>query len=128
MTRLTLINQMTYASPAWIGFANSSDLSRLQAPLNRAYRWGLSFTPDPTLFQSLCDKADQVLFRRVTAMDTHVLHTLLPPKQKTTHNLRPRLHPYVLPVTSNSMQRNFFHRLLFQMCNVKSKARDDDLL
>ena len=38
VTRSTLINPMTYASPAWIGFANSEDLSRLQASINTAYR------------------------------------------------------------------------------------------
>jgi len=38
VTRTTLFNPMAYASPAWFGFANSEDLRRLQAPINRAYR------------------------------------------------------------------------------------------
>ena len=103
VTRASLLSSMTYASPAWIGFTSSEDLSRLQAPINRAHRWGLCSSSDPPLFQALCGKADNNLFVKVTSCLGHVLHSLLPPKHQTTYNLRPRNHPYCLPVTSHSL-------------------------
>jgi hypothetical protein len=118
VTRSTLINPMSYASPAWIGFANSEDIGRLQASIKRAYRWGLCCPPAPT-YQSLCDAADQKLFKSISSMATHILHPLLPPKQDLIYKLRPRLHPYILPTTSNSLRKNFIHRLLFKICNIK---------
>ena len=33
VTHASLLSSMTYASPAWIGFTSSEDLSRLQAPI-----------------------------------------------------------------------------------------------
>jgi len=44
VTHSTLFSVMTYASPAWIGFANAEDLKRLEAIIARAQRWGLSST------------------------------------------------------------------------------------
>jgi len=119
VTRSTLINPMSYASPAWIGFANSEDISRLQASINRAYRWGLC-GPSVSTFQDLCDAADQKLSKRISSMTTHILHPLLPPKQDLIYKLRPRLHPYILPTTSNSLRRNFIQRLLFKICKINT--------
>jgi len=116
VTQSTLFSPLTYASPAWIGYANKEDLSRLQAPINRAHRWGLC---SASLFQALCDKADQTLFQKVTSFTGHILHSMLPPKQNTTYNLRPRRHNYTIPNSSDSLQRNLMFRMLYKTRHIK---------
>ncbi len=37
--RATLVSRLTYAAPAWYGFANSAEKDKLQAVLNKACRW-----------------------------------------------------------------------------------------
>ena len=59
------------------------------------------------------------LFNRVVSFAGHVLHPMLPPKQNTTYKLRPRGHSYTLPVSSNSLQRNFLYRLLYKLYKIK---------
>jgi len=119
VTQGTLFSVITYASPAWVGFTSAEDLKRLQATMSRAHRWGLSASPVPVSLQALCDKADLTLFSKVASLGGHVLHSMLPDLQSNTHNLRPRAHPFVLPPTSQSLKRNFIHRLLFQLAHVK---------
>jgi hypothetical protein len=123
ITRSTLFSAITYASPAWVGFANDEDLTRLQGPFKRALKWGL-ISPDlgrTTSFQSVCDQADATLFDRILSMGGHVLRSLLPPQQTHTHHLRTRSHNYVLPPTSAFLKKNFFHRMLYKTAGVKSK-------
>ena len=83
VTQSTLFSPLTYASPAWIGYANKEDLSRLQAPINRAHRWGLC---SASLFQALCDKADQTLFQKVTSFTVHI-YTLCYPSSEIQHTI-----------------------------------------
>ena len=127
VTNASLVSALTYASPAWIGFTNSSDLARLQAPLTRAHRWGLFSTPSPPSFNTICDKADATLFSKAIAFGGHVLQSMLPAKQSFSYNLRPRFHAYVLPTTSHSLQRNFFHRMLFKTAEVLRKPTNSIL-
>ena len=115
-----LSSVLTYASPAWAGFINSDDQARLQAPFNRAHRWGLFSSPLPPSFSSLCDSADQTLFSKIVTPG-HVLYSMLPGKLSTPYNLRRRVHPYVLPPTSNSLKRNFLHRMLYKLANILQK-------
>ena len=39
--RATLVSKLTYAAPAWCGFASDADVCRLQSVLKKAGRWGV---------------------------------------------------------------------------------------
>ena len=120
ITNSTLFSGLSYASPAWIGFTSAEDLKRLQAVTARAHRWGLTSKSVPVDYQGMCDKADMTLFSKVVSMGGHVLHSMLPAHQTRTYNLRPRAHSFILPATSQSLKRNFFHRMLYKLANVVS--------
>ena len=47
--------RLTYASPAWWGFASADDKLRLQAVLNRAVKWGYYGRNDPDIVY-ICGK------------------------------------------------------------------------
>jgi len=126
ITHATLFSVMTYASPAWIGFASTEDQKRLQASITRAHRWGLSTSPVP--LQTLCDKADNTLFSKLVTFGGHVLHSMLPDQQNIAYNLRPRGHSYVLPGTSQSLKRNFLHRMLYKLASVKPVSNKNEFL
>ena len=118
VTRATLMSGLTYASPAWIGFANAEDMQRLQSPVKRAIRWGLLSSNLGLTFSSISEKADISLFSKVSALQSHVLHSMLPPRTNYSHNLRPRRHDFVLPRTSTLLHKNFFHRMLYLFSGV----------
>lgn len=113
VTVSTMVSALTYASPAWYGFASAEDLSRLQAPIKRATKWGLLNLPSSTSFASICIKADISLFSNILASGGHVLHSMLPPRTTYPYRLRPRRHDFTLPPTTNLLQKNFFHRMLY---------------
>jgi hypothetical protein len=124
ITRSLMISSLIYASPAWVGFASADDLQRLQGPVKRALKWGLLSSNKDLSILTMCDKADLSLFNKVVSLGAHVLHSMLPPVQSHTHHLRPRNHPYILPATSSSLQRNFFHRMLFKLSGVRLPTGD----
>jgi hypothetical protein len=110
--RTTLIARLTYASPAWRGFARSTELTRLQGVLSKAVRWGLYDKNQPDL-ADINDKSDRQLFSRVLGCSAHVLHRILPPDKCHPYRLRKRMHSKVLPINTSSAARNFLHRMLF---------------
>ena len=56
-----VINRLSYASPAWWGFATADDRHRLEAFLCRSARLGYRVNSSAT-FASICDEADDQLF------------------------------------------------------------------
>ena len=54
--RATVIARLTYAAPAWWGFANIEEKHRLQAIVNRTIRWGLYRATEPTIEQICCTR------------------------------------------------------------------------
>ena len=112
VTSSTLFSKLSYASPAWRGFASVEDLKRLDAISSRAIRWGLYLTTAPVLCD-IFDKAEKNLFFKARASD-HLLHSLLPPVSNHVYNLTKGAHNFVLPVKNNFLSKNFFHRILFQ--------------
>jgi len=60
-----VINKLTYASPAWWGFASTDDQNRIEAFLRRSTKLGYQANSKST-FASLCDEADERLFHHVT--------------------------------------------------------------
>jgi len=104
--------KILYASPAWFGFANSSDKQRLKAFLRRCIRFHLYRQSDPTVTQLVEDMEDKV-FTNVLNNHLHVLLIhILPDHNNHTYNLRPRRHEPALAVKGDA--RNFFERQLFK--------------
>src|SRR5688572_22138327 len=109
----TVISKLMYASPACNGFANASDNNRIEAFIRKAKRLGFHRDSAPS-FDTLCLDADKRLFKDIISNSSHVLHHLLPQKQPSTYNLRPRSHAYSLPRrTSRLIDCNFSIRLLY---------------
>jgi Reverse transcriptase (RNA-dependent DNA polymerase) len=112
--RATVASRLTYAVPAWWGFASADDKQMLQAVLNRAIRWGYYDASYPTVEQ-LSEKRDGDLFAHVLSNRNHVLYRFLPPETTHTHNLRARVHKRQLPKKSCTIvSKNFIHRMLYK--------------
>ena len=110
----TILAKLQYASQAWIGFANTSDMNRLEAFLVKSKRSGFCPSALPS-FEELCNISDLQLFNSVVSNTHHVLYKLLPPKRDNSHNLRPRAHEFTLPDKATSLHsKNFIIRQLFR--------------
>ena len=109
---VTIIARFLYASPAWRGFCNSSQFTRLESVCRRAMKWGFRNESSPSL-SSLMDRADASLFSSVIQKQDHVLQTLLPPQRSSRYHMRDRGHNYVLPVKTSNTAQNFLIRLLY---------------
>jgi len=108
------IAKLRYASPAWYGFTSAEDRERIEVFLRKSKRAG--YCPaDALTFSSMCDSADDALFKSIVTDIEHVLHQLLPPRERRTYDLRPRPHDFVLPRrTSHLADSNFIIRMLFK--------------
>ena len=100
-----VLAKILYASPAWWGFANSSDKERLEAFLRRCTRLQLYRQCDPTVNQLVEDMEDKLL-TSVVNNDKHVLSHILPDPNNLTYNLRPRRHELTLAIKGDA--RNFW--------------------
>ncbi len=109
-----LESRMSYASPAWQGFALQQDKARLQKVLDRAGRWGLDGGKKIKTVEEMFTKADGDLFRKVVGNPGHVLHALLPPPKAHEHALRKRKHSLQMPRYSTQMKSNFIPRMLYK--------------
>ena len=109
--RSLVISRITYASPAWRGFANAADLNKLNSLLRRGYKWGL--TTSLLDLECLLNKADSVLFNSLLSNSHHVLYPLLPQQRQLPYSLRPRAHNFVLPRKNNYSSFNFLTRMLY---------------
>ena len=54
----TLLSQITYACPVWIGFTSAEDKSRLQAIINEAEKWRLGGGIKLAALSTLCEAAE----------------------------------------------------------------------
>jgi hypothetical protein len=111
--RATLVSKLTYAAPAWYGFASEADISRLQSVLKKAGRWGVWGDLSLQLLD-LYEDADSTLFNSVLYNSSHVLHPLLPPKKESGYQLRERSHDRTLSQQTCWSRRNFVIRSLFK--------------
>jgi hypothetical protein len=113
--RSVVIAKLLYAASAWWGFANSSDLNRINAFIRRGVKCGLC-SPEIQTFEQLCQAADNDLFKNVLNNVDHVLYQLLPPQRNAFkfYNIRKTLHDRELPEKPNFLITcNFFNRLLY---------------
>ena len=111
ITESLIISRLKYAAPSWSGFINQQQLKQLQSLLNKLIRLNylpISYPPISTIFHTL----DSRLFLKVTTNPHHVLHQILPPKKKATHNLRQRKHNYDIPQYSTYQNKTFIPRHL----------------
>ena len=105
-----ITSRLTYASPAWFGFPGQEEISRINAFLRRAARFGF-YPVEGMTFQELCHTADDRLFKKITNNCNHVLYKVLPEKKQTHYELGKRVHDYKLPAKDD---RSFIHRVLFK--------------
>lgn len=110
----TVVAKLAYAAPAWLGFAKTVDRARLEAFLKRSVSFGYRSASSPT-FASICDEAENKLFRNIITNPTHLLHPLLPPLREKHYDLRDRPHPHQLPSRTTALRdSNFMIRMLFK--------------
>src|SRR6218665_854360 len=105
----TAVSSIMYASPAWWGFTNASERSRLNRLIAALKRAGFLPTDFPT-FDELARQADAGLFRAICSNPDHVLRHYFTPEKPSGHNLRPRAHIFNLPPKD---PRNFVTRSLY---------------
>ena len=113
--RSVVIARLLYAASAWWGFANPTDLQRINAFLRRGIKCGLS-SPETHNFEELCKAADIKLFKTILTNNNHVLHKLLPPQCNAfnCYNLRKLTHNRQLPDRHNRLTNcNFLNRVLY---------------
>jgi len=86
------VAKLRYASPAWYGFSNARDHSRIDSFLRRAAKFGF-IAQSGVKFDDMCDESDDKLFRDVMSNSNHVLHPILPVKVVRSHNLMTLYYP-----------------------------------
>jgi len=118
----TVVAKLTYASPAWHGYANAADCARLEAFLRRSARLGFRSVSAPTFF-SVCAEADDRLFSNIIRDPRHLLQSLLPPTRNEHYNLRRRAHNRQLPARTSSLSDNrFLTRMLYKNSGCSSNV------
>jgi hypothetical protein len=83
----TVVAKLSYASPAWWGFASAADKDRLEAFLRRSGQLDYREQSAPTL-ASICDEAEGRLFNSILSNSQHLLRHLLPPHRDEHYSLR----------------------------------------
>jgi len=110
-----VVAKLSYASPAWWGFANMADRGRLEAFLRRSVRLGYRRTTGETLLE-ICDRADDKLFATIISRgDRHLLFPLFPPQRSQQYSFRKRAHNFQLPPRKSALcDCNFVTRMLYK--------------
>ena len=102
-----LLAKLTYAAPAWIGFANQGEIDRIDSFLRKCVRFNFA-PPDQVSFRDLVESHEEKLFNAIISNPDHVLYSLLPPKKKTTYNMRKRAHDFVIPERESKLRDSNF--------------------
>ena len=114
--RSVVIGKISYASPAWWGYANAQDKERIESFLRKSKHYG--FQPENSAsFSALWDAADDRLMRAIAMADYHVLrqNNLVQLKPPNAYNMRDRKHNFSLPKKSNHLDEcNFSSRILYK--------------
>jgi len=113
-TRVTLVSQLQYASPAWSGFLSASECSRLQACINKAVRYGFLPTHTPSVsdpFQSADQSQFQSVIRNPLMFFNNYAHAL----KNSGYSLRSQSRHFMLPTISTSIaQKSSINRMLYR--------------
>ena len=107
VVRATTLARLLYASPAWSGFVNAEQKSRINSIIKKLVR--CRFLPSSQLtFEDLSNDADKRLFAVILRNPSHVLYNFLPPVKNNSYNLRVRAHNRILP-ESYTLEKTRFH-------------------
>jgi hypothetical protein len=109
VTTATSVARLLYAAPAWWGHTTADDRERLERMMHRMRKLDYLPTTTPSI-EALVFEADKGLLHAVMRKDFHVLRSLFPPVARLPYNLRPRQHPFELPINDN---KNFIPRILY---------------
>ena len=122
VNKATVEAKLSYATPAWWGFASAADRGRLEAFLRRSATFGYRDV-SATSLAHICTQADDKLFNKIMYNDKHLLHKLLPPTRSQHYSLRPRRHNLQLPTrTSAFKNNNFLIRMLYRDLSYSSQS------
>ena len=109
-----VVSRISYAMPAWWGFASAADRDRLDAFIRRSIRLGYRDASAMPV-SAIGERADDKLFSSVTSNNRHLLYPLLPPKRSHQYSLRQRPHQYQIPTRTTALSdNNFMTRMLFK--------------
>jgi hypothetical protein len=118
----TVVSKLSYAAPAWWGYASAADRGRLESFLRRSVLFGYRDASAPSL-ASICAQADEKLFNNIIHNDKHLLRQLLPPERSQQYSLRPRRHNLQLPIRTSALNNNnFLTRMLFKDLSYSSQS------
>ena len=107
-----ILAKLTCAAPAWIGFTNQGEIDRIDSFLRKCVRFNFA-PPDQVSFRDLVESHEEKLFNSIISNPDHVLYSLLPPKKKTTYNMRKRAHDFVIPERESKLRdSNFILRII----------------
>ena len=110
---LVIISKLTYAAPAWFGFAKKSELDQMDSFIKKGKKFGF-YSENGLHFIDLVRKMDNQLFSSVTTNANHVLHKLLPPIANRPYDLRKRKHNFELPERLSKLSdSNYVYRVLY---------------
>jgi len=105
-----VLSKLLYASCAWWGYLNQTQINRLESVLRKAKRFNYYCEDEPDAL-TIQEHSDRNLFHSIIANGNHVLNILLPPVKEINYNLRQRGHDFVLPSKDD---KNFITRCLFK--------------
>jgi hypothetical protein len=109
-----ILAKVTYACQSFSGYLTQHDIDRLQACLNKAFRWG--FSTAPLNITNYFELYDSKLFCKITNNPEHCLHQLLPLKRDMHgRSMRRRGHEYQLPLIKYELHKtSFINKCLFK--------------
>ena len=111
--KATTLNRILYAGPAWWGYADEADRTRMGRFMRRLLKAGFTSTADADIDASI-SSAELKLLNRVQSNEFHVLRPLFPPLVQHTHSLRRGVHSFMLPCKDD---KNFISRVLLMHCS-----------
>ena len=107
-----IMTRILYAVPSFYNLLSGSHIERIDTFLRRMSRCG--YTNNLFVFRDIVNDIDATLFEKIIR-PTHCLHYLLPPV-KPHLGLRPKGHPYILPLCkSNLFRHSFVTRCLLEL-------------
>jgi len=110
--RATVVDKLTYCSPAWSGYCTAADLGRLDGFLRRCRLLGYCEQREQVLLN--CSMTLMIHFSRIISNSKHILQQFLHDRT-TTYSFRSRNHSKVLVnKTSHLNNSDFLIRLLYK--------------
>ena len=105
-----ILSKITYAVPAWWGFASNTSKLQLESFLRKAIKF--NYYPENQLnIEQIVESIEYKLFQSIVNNPGHSLHLLLPSKKQVHYDLRKRGHDFSLPTRDTS---NFIIRCLYK--------------